>query len=218
VLFAAFLASAILICWRHLSWTEAVAKLTPASLAFASGSLAFLLVEGEIERVVLSLVVIFLPWIVLELLFLSIYDPARYPVNGLSRLNLAFLPLAAFYLAMALNGLLVFVRLPWMWTVGAFTVLGACAFAATEHPAADAAHRRRWLLLGGLLGGQVGALVVALPFSFLVQGAMAALFLAFPLRWRRYAYQPVPSSRQAFVEATLLLGAFALLLTTSRWV
>ncbi len=203
--------------WRELTWRDTLEKMAPSFVTLAIVGFAFLLVEGSLTRFVTSLVFLLIPLVSLELLFLFLYDPTRYPVNGLSRFNIALVPVAGFFLASTWHGLGVFLQMRSWVSVASFILLGASFYFLTTHPNAHRTHRRRWMLLGGLLGGQIGLLGLLLPVSMAVQGALASLLLCLPMRIRRYAYQPQPSFKMAWSEGVLALAGFVALLFTARW-
>ncbi|HEU0051022.1 MAG TPA: hypothetical protein VFQ60_03125, partial [Patescibacteria group bacterium] len=147
-----YLLALSLLCFRRLSLRDALEKILPSVFVLISISLSFLLAEGAWEKWIVTGLFALIPFLVLELLFLLTFAPARYPVNGLSHVNVAFVPLGAFFLALAFDGLAVFLRIaPWM-TLVAFMLFTAAAFYLTSHPTADHYHRRRWALLGGFVG------------------------------------------------------------------
>lgn len=207
--------------WRRISLGFLVEKMFPSLLAEAVMGGAFLLTENSLERWIVTGLFVGIPLLSLELFFLLVYDPSRYPVNGLSRLNLALLPVASFFLASTVSGLQVFLvdslHLPeWVWPV-IFVLFGSVFYLLTAHPSAERAHRERWAWIGALVGLQVGLLGLLMPVGMAVHGAVAALIFSFPLRMRRYAYQPVPPPQLAWAEGVLAIGLFCALLFSSRW-
>jgi hypothetical protein len=73
------------------------------------------------------------------------------------------------------------------------------------------------MLVGALIGMNVGILGVFLPVSMATQGVIAALILCAALRVRRYRYDPRPAVRQARLEGILALIAFVTVLVTAKW-
>lgn len=217
VFLVAFLSALAFVAWRKLPLGEAAGTLSPAILTLSILAFAFLLAESNAEKIVISLLFAFIPCLVLELLFLSVHDPARYPVNGLSRLNIAIIPIAAFYLGATLSGVKVFLRIPGWIVPVAFAALGGIFYYVTSHPSADATHKRRWLALGSGLGLHIGFLGLLLPIGMMAHGALSALLLVFPLRLRRYAYQPYPTNGHAWTESLLAFAFFIGILATSQW-
>ncbi|MDO8617947.1 MAG: hypothetical protein Q7N87_03630 [Candidatus Uhrbacteria bacterium] len=213
VVFASFI-----LVWRHLSWRDALDKLIPFFITLLSLGLGFLVVGSFFGRLVLTALFIGIPYFILELLFLLIHAPARYPVNGLSRFNIALVPVATLFFAASLNGLNVGLRLPWWIITGAFCIFGAALFFFTAHPTASRVHRLRWSALGGLVGAHIGILEWVLPLSMFAQGALAAFLLFVPLRFRRYLYQPQPARRVAWSESVLASVCFLVILISARWI
>ena len=212
-----YLIAASLIAWKRLSFRDTFEKMGPSTLTLCVIGLGFLLVETPLERWIVSAMLVGTVLLVLELLFLLAHDAARYPVNGLSRVNITLVPVGAFYLAFTVTGLLTFIRIPWWMSLSVFSFYAAMVFWLTCHPMADHRHRRRWFLFGGFIGAHVGLLTLLLPLGMAVQGAIAAFLLAFPLRVRRYGFQPIPSSRLALAESVTGMVCFFFLLLVSRW-
>ena len=219
----ALIVAAFVIGWRKVSFTELVEKMTMPTIAFAALGLACLLAEHPLERGLLTALGAGIPLLSLELLFLYAYQPTRYPVNAISRLNLALVPLTAFFLAVGLIGLQVFLTDP-AWeriadpiTMGSFAALGAVLALITCHPTSDRAHRVRWTLFGALLGLHIGILCIILPVSLSVSGCIAALGIAAPLRARRYGHDPKPPKQLAWAEGAMAFVFFFTILLVSRW-
>ncbi len=212
-----YLVTATLIGWKRLTIWEMLEKLSPSVLTLSAIALSFLLMESSFERLLISTIFIGAMLLVLELLFLLAHDAPHYPVNGLSRVNITLVPVGAFYLAFTMAGLLTFIRIPWWVSLVTFALYTSLVYWFTCHPMADYVHRRRWLMFGGCVGVHIGLLTILMPVGMAVHGAIAAFLVAFPLRVRRYAFQPVPSRRLAMTESILgLVGLFSLLLV-SRW-
>lgn len=214
---ALFLLSATLLLWRRISLAGFLERVVPPfALLFGIG-LGFLMVEDPIQRVFFSCVAVLTVTISLEMLFYFLFDPKRYPVNALSHMALASVPLTVYLLAAGLSGLTVFVHLPGWIPFVLFGLYGLVAYWTTEHPVADAANRRRWRVLGVVIGLQVALFGMLLPLEVWTQGLLAALLFAAPLRIRRYAFPPAPSSRIAVFEAICAVLFFGALLLTARW-
>ncbi|MEI7511956.1 MAG: hypothetical protein WCK01_00650 [Candidatus Uhrbacteria bacterium] len=219
----ALIIAALLIGWRKVSFNELIEKMAVPTIAFATLALVCLFAEQPIERGFLTALGAGIPLLSLELLFLYAYQPTRYPVNAISRLNLALVPLTAFFLAVGLMGLQIFLTDP-AWehvadpvTLGAFMLLGAVLTLITGHPTSDRAHRVRWTAFGALLGLHIGLLCIILPVSLSVIGCIAALGFAAPLRARRYGYDPKPPIQLAWVEGISAFVLFMTILLVSRW-
>jgi hypothetical protein len=219
----ALVLSALLIGWRKVSIGELVEKMTMPAIAYAALGLACLLVEQPFEQILFTALGVGIPLLSLELLFLYAYQPTRYPVNAISRLNLALVPLTAYFLAIGLIGLQIFLTDP-AWeqiadpiTFGIFAALGAILALITCHPTSDRWHRTRWAIFGALLGLQIGILCAIMPVALPVIGCVAALGLAAPLRARRYGHDPKPPTKLAWAEGTMAFVFFITLLLVSRW-
>lgn len=207
-----------LLAWRRLSWRDALEKIFPSFLVSMTVCFGFLMTETTIQRFVVTMLFVGIPFLILELLFLFLYAPSRYPVSGLSRVNITLIPLGAFFLASSLNGLFVFLRIQIWIPLVVSLLFAALAYFLTAHPTADHRHRIRWGLLGALIGLHVGFLGLLLPFGMFVHGALSALFVSLPLRMRRYAFQPKPSRKLAMAESTFAIILLGLILGTSRWI
>lgn len=153
----------------------------------------------------------------LELLFILAHDPSRYPVNGLSRLTIAYVPLTIWYAASTSSGLLTFLHADRFWHVLAMAVLGGVLFRTTGHPGATPAQNTVWTMVGILAGFQAGLLGAMLPLAMPMQGLVASFILCVPLRARRYVYAPHPTSRQAWIEGMAAGTIFLLSLVTAKW-
>lgn len=215
--FAWFLTAILVIRWSKVSVRATVEKMTPAVFAGASAIAAFLMAQDTFQRLGLTLMLVFLSWVTLELFFYYAYDPKRYPVNALSHVNLALVPLTVFYSTCGLSGLQLFLQIPWWLPLLIFVALGAILFALTEHPVADPAHRLRWRGLGMWVGAQIALLLWFLPVTVSVRGMLLALLFFIPLRVRRYAYAPHPSRRVQWIEGAIALCLFLAVLLTAQW-
>lgn len=211
-----FIASAALIGYRTLAPREWI-KVIPPIVTFLIAGGAALLVENGIQQTVFSFFVSGLAYLTLELLYLLGHEPSKYPVHGLSRLNLALIPLGMFFLAMTLSGLQAFIRFPF-WTSPFFGLAyGAITFACTAHHASDKEQDRRWVLMGLFVGAHAGILAMLLPLDVIASGVIAALLFALPFRARRYAHDPKPNRHSAYVESSLFLACFLSVILFSRW-
>lgn len=212
-----FLLSTGLLLWRRISIAGFFERVVPPfSLLFAIG-IGFLMIEDPLQRLFFSCVAVLTVTISLEMLFYFLFDPKRYPVNALSHMALASVPLTAYALAAGLSGLVVFIHLPGWIPFLLLGIYGLAAYWTTEHPVADMASRRRWRILGLIIGLQVALFGLLLPLEVWTQGLLAALLFAAPLRIRRYAFPPAPSSRIALFETICVVLFFGALLLTARW-
>lgn len=212
-----FLVSSIVLLWKRISLAGFFERIVPPlALLFAIG-LAFLMIEDPLQKLFFSGVAILSVTISLEMLFYFLFDPKHYPVNALSHMALASVPLTAYALTAGLSGLTVFIHLPnWIPCV-LLGLYGVAAYWTTEHPVADGANRRRWRVIGGVIGLQVALFGMLLPLEVWTQGLLAAFLFAVPLRIRRYAFPPAPESRIAIAETVCALLFFGALLLTARW-
>lgn len=192
-------------------------KMLPSVIFILILIFALLLAEGWMVRwliIVFGFVVTFLS---LELLFFLAYVPSRYPVHGLSRVNMAYVPFIVFFTSATSVGLIIFLHISLWVHVVLMAVLGLVLFRTTGHPEATKEQNRRWMLIGLVLGLHLGFLGVVLPLTMYAQAAIATILFSGILRLRRYLYHPLPSKRQAWLEAAALTLFFVLVLFTSRW-
>src|SRR3989344_9241878 len=85
--------ASLAIAWRKIRLPDFLEKMAPTFLLLASLAFGLLLAEGQWALWTLTLCAALGSFISLELLFLLIYHPSAYPVNGLSRINIAYVPL-----------------------------------------------------------------------------------------------------------------------------
>lgn len=214
----AFLAAGIFIGWKRLPFTALLARVLPSAVMLLALAFGLLLSEGEIGRTVMPIVGGVVSFVALELLFLLAFLPTRYPVNGLSHLNLVLVPAALWLIAYAAVGLTMFIHASRAIPVVALAAAGAVLFWSTSHVEAAPNHRRRWGAIGAWLGAHLGLLGAFLPVAIMVHGGIAALLGAFALRVRRYGIAPRVARPLMIAEVmgmALLLGA---ILGTARWV
>lgn len=214
---AALPAASFAIGWSRVRMRDVVGRMLPSFVLLASLGFALLLAEGRWAVWTIILLASATCFISLELLFLLAYDPPRYPVNGLSRVNIAYVPIAVWYAAATSSGLLVFLHMEKVWHVVFMTLLGAVLFHTTDHQDVTFRGRTLWTLLGALVGLHAGLLGVLLPLSMPMQGIIAAFMLSASLRVRRYLYDPKPSVKQAWVEGVAAASAFVAVLTSAKW-
>ncbi|MCA9390761.1 MAG: hypothetical protein KC582_00705, partial [Candidatus Magasanikbacteria bacterium] len=168
-----FIVSAALIGYRRLAWREWI-KVIPPVVTFLIAGGAALLVESGSQQILFSLFVSGLAYLTLELLYLLGVEPSKYPVHGLSRLNLALIPLGMFFLTMTLSGLQAFIRFPFWMSPFFGLAYGVLTFACTSHHTADKEQNKRWLFMGGLVGLHAGIFAMILPLDVIASGVMAA--------------------------------------------
>ncbi len=207
----------VMIAWRRISLHDAFERMLPSIVLTISLAFALLLVEGRVAIWSLLAIAAGSAYLSLEMLFVMVYHPSRYPVNGLSRINIAYVPVAVWYAASTSSGLLVFLHTRSIWHVVLMTVIGAALFRTTGHTDATAEEKNIWMVLGALIGVHVGLLGILLPVAMSVQGLIAAFLLSATLRIRRYLYHPKPSRMQAWIEGGAAFALFLLTLVTAKW-
>lgn len=209
--------ASIAIAWRRVGFIDMLEKMTPSFVLMASLAFALLLTEGRASLTFIAIIASVASFVSLELLFILAFNPARYPVNGLSRVNIAYVPLAVWYVAATSSGLLTFLHMDRVWHVAIMVGLGAVLFRTTGHPGATFQQNIVWTILGALIGAHIGLLGILLSVSMATQGIIAAFLLSSALRARRYMYDPKPSVRQAWVEGVGAAALFSLVLGTAKW-
>lgn len=213
-----FLFAGCLTLWKRRRDAKEFWVLLPSCIALIACGYGLLLTEGSLATLVIPIFAGLLSVIVLELLFLSSFLPARYPANGLSYANLALVPPTLWLLSFTSVGLTVFINASRLVPI---LVLGfACflLFYATSHAEANASSRMRWGVIGSWVGLQVGMLGAILPVNLIVHGAISALCVSFALRVRRYEHAPVIRRSAIVTESVAICLFLALVLATSRWV
>jgi hypothetical protein len=209
--------ASLAITWGRVRFFDMLEKMTPSFILLASLAFALLLAEGTGAQAAIAILASASCLFSLELLFLLAFNPARYPVHGLSRLNIAYVPIAIWYTASTSSGLLIFLHMDRLWHFLILIGLGAILFRTTGHPQASWQENAVWSAVGALVGGQVGLLGLLLPVSMTMQGFIAAFLLSAALRSRRYRYEPKPPVKQAWTECIVGVIAFAAILMTGKW-
>lgn len=226
----AFAFSMGLIGWKRISPKDFVEKMSLPLLAMIATGTAFLVFEEEWVHGLLTGAMAFISFFSLELFFVSQYHSMKYPLNGLSRWNMALIPCIGFLGGAVLQGIQTFLLWPMVSSGGEDAVLwplwiepvilavvGAVAYIVTSHPTATRPLRIKWMMLGALIGLQIGILGLMMPVPTSTFGALVAICLAIPLRIRRYAYAPVPPRSLAWAEGLSMLGCLIAILMGSRW-
>ncbi|MFH1620716.1 MAG: hypothetical protein ABIB04_01385 [Patescibacteria group bacterium] len=212
-----FVFVSLVLSWGRLELKNMLEKMMPVFLLLLSLSFGLLLVESAAERLIMTFLVAASSFVALDLLFLLSYRPASYPVNGLSHLNIAFIPVISWYAMSTSAGLMTFLHSNRLWHVLLGMILGVILFRVTGHPGATRTQNSVWTLVGGLTGLEVGLMGLILPVSLNMQGLLAAIFFTATLRARRYLYDPKPPRRLAISEAIVVLILFSASLLTARW-
>jgi hypothetical protein len=210
-------AASLVIGGRQVKFRDMLEKMAPTYLVVAVLGFALLLVEGQWPFWLLMALAAFSAFISLELLFLHARNPRAYPINGLSHVNIAYVPLAVWYATMTSSGLLVFLHSDGIWHVALSAALGLILFRTTGHPGATPQQNRVWMIVGALVGCEIGLLGLLLPVAMPVQGLIAVLLFCGALRVRRYLYEPRPSRRLAWSESLGLTVMLAATLLSAKW-
>lgn len=209
--------AALVLAWGRVKMFDLLEKMSPTFLLLIALAFGLLLAEGPWAVGLIFLLAGIASFMSLELLFLLAFHPAAYPVNGLSRINLAYVPVMIWYTVATSSGLMVFLHTDRLWHVFLPAILGVFVFRLTGHPGATREQHRVWSFLGLLLGVEVGLLGLLLPVGLEVQGLIAALLFTGVLRVRRYVHHPQPSSRVAWSEAIGMCILFVSTLLTAKW-
>lgn len=218
-----FLATAFLplaslaIAGRSVKFWDVMEKMGPTYIFVAVLGFAMLLTEGRLALIIVTALAAVAAFVSLELLFLLARDPGNYPVNGLSHVNIAYVPLTVWYAVSTSNGVLVFLQSAGIWHIAVCAVLGILLFRTTGHPGATRQQNGIWMAIGGLVGAEIGLLGLLLPVSMQMQGLIAVLVFCGALRVRRYLYEPKPSRRLAWSESVIGLVLFIVSLVSAKW-
>jgi hypothetical protein len=214
---AVFAIGGFAVAWSRHRHVGDARPLVPGILMAVSAAFGLVLAEGAIAGVLIPLFVGGSAFLMLELLFLSLYAPARYPVNGLSHVNLVLVPVSLWLVTYASLGLVIFVNATRLIPIAALGAVSYAFFAATSHAESNSQARFRWSMIGAWLGIQEGILVVFLPLDLVASSTFVALASAYVLRTRRYGIPPSVPRRQIAAEAMTFLLLLAAILTTARW-
>lgn len=215
---AVFAAGGFIIAWsrhRHLGDARPIATGVVAIVCMVFG---LILAEGTLATWIIPLLAGGTMLLVSELLFLSLYAPARYPVNGLSHVNLMLVPISLWLVTYASLGLTIFINTSRLIPVAALGIASFALFSSTSHAEASVLTRRRWSFIGGWMGIQSGVLVVMLPLNLIASSTLVSFVGAYALRTRRYAIPPVVPKKQIVSEALAFLLILAVILATARWI
>lgn len=202
---------------RRVKLGDLIEKMLPTMLFLLSLVFGMLLAEGVWARwaiIGFGTTAVFLS---LELLFLLSFMPSRYPMSGLSHVNIAYVPFTIWYTVANSVGLMTFLHSPNWIHVLAVTLISAVLFRTTGHPGATQEQNKLWTLVGGLAGLHIGLLGIMLPMSMAVQATLGMVIICAILRLRRYLYHPLPSRKQAWVEGVTAVLILGVALSTARW-
>ncbi len=218
VLLIAFFGTAIFFAYENKKdWMQMFFQIIPPVFSLLSLGVSFLLVETVFVKWLITILLFLIPLMSLELIYLAYFETYRYPVNAISRLNIAYIPAIAFLFGISMNGLHVFLRISPLYGLLLFPMVIAALYFVTSHPTANNMHRMRWATLGGAIGVQAAILILLLPVPLPVHGAIAAILVSVPIRIRRYAYAPQPTKRQAWLEGIFIFIFFLTILLISPW-
>jgi hypothetical protein len=201
----------------RIGYKDLLEKMLPTLIFIITLVFAMLLVEGGVQLTIIIVLAGIAVYLSLELLFFLAFAPPRYPVHGLSRVNIAYVPFIVFYASATSVGLMTFVHTPFWIHVSIMTALGLILFRTTGHPEATKEQNQRWMLLGLVTGLHLGFLGAMLPLSMFAQGAIAMIVFSSMLRLRRYLYHPLPGKKQAWLEGVMAFVLLGVVITTSRW-
>ena len=206
-----------LIAWRKIGWRDFLEKLAPMFILHLALGFGLVLSEGVLAHGVILFFAGVSAFLSFELLFLLTYNPVAYPVNGLSRIGIAYVPIAVWYTVATSSGFLVFIHSNPVWHVVLSACLGAALFRTTGHPGATERQNRIWTLIGFLVGMEIGWIGLLLPVSMEMQGFLAAIFFSGVLRLRRYLYAPQLGKRLAWSEAIGMTLVLLISLVSAKW-
>ncbi len=203
--------------WRARHWREGLAALFPTFIALLVVGFGHLFVETTGLRVFTTGLFAFLPWFSLELAWFMLYDSAHYPSRAFLRLHMALVPICLWYILATLQEIHVFLPRVASWILVSACVVGVVVlFAGTAHGWREA-RERRWLWASILIALHLAALMLLLPTTLEVHGALAALLLAAPLRLRHIGRERTVSFSQLWTEGAVLLVVWLMILFTARW-
>lgn len=210
-------ATALCIGWKQVRWFDLLEKMMPTFLLMLSLAFGVLLVESYWAIVCVIVLAGVCSTISLELLFLLARHPSAYPVNGLSHVNIAYVPLVVWYAVFSSMGLFVFLHVHRIWHLAITMTLGVLLFRTTGHPGASREQNIVWSCVGLLVGLEVGWVGTMLPLSLDMQAVLAALTFSIALRIRRYVYHPKPSKRIAWSESIFAASLFLASIVSAKW-
>lgn len=209
--------AASLIAWKRISRAALLEKMTPTFVLHLALAFGLLLTEGRWAQTIVVVLAATSTYLSLELLFLLAHSPSLYPVNSLSHVTLAFVPIAVWYAVSTSSGFMVFIHSARVWHLVITSALGAVLFRATGHPGATRREQILWMGIGILTGAEIGWMGLILPLSMSMQGFIAAFLFTAVLRVRRYLYAPKPPLRLAWSETIGGAALFAVSLVSAKW-
>ncbi|MCW1892412.1 MAG: hypothetical protein KIH65_004200 [Candidatus Uhrbacteria bacterium] len=201
---------------RHWGW-EDVRLAVPALMAFAAAGFGMLLVEGWLRYWGIPLFVGLVSYLLVELLFLSTFYASKYPVNGMTHMNLALVPVIFWLLAYTSSGLLVFMNTQRFSPMILFAVVGGVLWYVTAHPEATPESRLRWTLIGAWISTQIGMIIAIVPLRMEVHAMIASICGAAALRVRRYGIAPPIPRNMILLEVIGMILFLAAVAFTAAW-
>lgn len=211
-----FAATAIAMLWKRRQQSE-LRSVLPATVTLACCAYGLLLSEGVLSHWIIPLFAGGFSYYLLQLIFLSVFVPARYPVNGITHANLAMVPVALWLTAFTTFGLIVFMNVSHFAPLGIMSAVCFLLFYGTSHPESDIRTRWRWVMIGTWIGCQMGIILSVLPVSMETGAALSALIGGFVLRVRRYGIAPPIAKRVVITETLGALGLLILILALASW-
>ncbi len=204
------------LAWRSRHWREGLFALWPTCVAIISLGFGHLLVEDVGLRFFTTVLFAFIPWLALRLGWLLLYESSHYPPQAFFRFHLALVPVCLWYVFYTLQGIQVFL-LPatGVVAIGALIAL-VCLLAGTIRSWSDP-RERRWFWTSVLLGAHAIILLMMLPTSMAVIGALAALLVAIPLRLRQLAHEREGLPPRLWIEALLYVAVWVGICITAPW-
>lgn len=196
---------------------DVVEKMAPTFFLQCALAFGLLLVETDVALWTIHILTGLTTFLSLELLFLLAFEPDAYPVNGLSRLNIAFVPLISWYAVSTSSGLVTFLHTPHAMHVAMCALIGMVLYRTTGHPGATPAQNVTWTSIGLLVGLHVGWIGLHLPVTMPMQGVVAAVLFTGILRMRRYVYVPKPTRQVAWIEGISVVVFFIVAMSTAKW-
>lgn len=206
----------IALLWRSSAWRAGAIALLPAFFSMTMIGFGHLMIEETVLRVSTTAVFAFIPWLALELGWFMLYESHHYPARAFTRLNLALVPLSMWYLLTTLQGIQVFLQILSGMLMALCVFATVLWFVITIRSWKDQ-REKRWIWASLVIGGHVALLLVLLPVSMPVQGALAALLVALPLRLRHLVHERGPFFRALWLEGGLLCVLWIGILFSARW-
>ncbi len=203
--------------WRSKHWREGLRTLWPTCVVLLVVGFGHLLIEEASLRWLTTIIFTFVPWLALRLGWLLLYESNHYPSQAFCRFYLALAPICFWYVFATLQGIQVFL-LPTLSSL----VLGACllvisVLAGTVRSWRDI-HEREWFWVSLLVGAHAIILLLLMPTNMAVHGALAALLIAIPLRFKQLSQNSTAVSSRAWWEGGLFATVWIGICVSARWI